>query len=205
MNSLDNDTILSLELLYWSVLSPEHDTVSIYVDFLSTRNLLSQQINKGYPNASILAVAANSSQDNLNSLLECNELENSTLLHKFENQNAFECSLNHHESDFFTLLFSDPGRRDLFFKNYLGFLDNDCDDALLEKYKTWGGYFLFDVLKPPAVEAIELGVKLLKNYGCVLNYELSRLKSGVTILQCVVKNFWWCGGKLISLISKGHS
>ena len=116
-------------------------------------------------------------------LLGCSEIKSSTLTNKFEDQCVFEYSLK--KLEFFCMLFSDSAKCDVFFAEYLGFEIEDSEERRNDKYQQWGGDILFTLLNNREYEALQLGLDLLRRYN-LLQYEISRTKDGVTLLQWVV-------------------
>ena len=192
----DDGTISELNLLYWSVISNSAQSVECCVDLLRKRNLLSTEINKQYPNATILHVMMDEEVMNDENaaliyrlLINCDELENGTLCHRFENRNLFDSTLSGDIGDPFLVLFNSTVRCDVFFMEYLGFKRGESEEKRIEKYRKWGGNILFNVIRMKSVDAVELGLRLLKSYDYILKYELSQInKHSKTLLQYAINN-----------------
>ena len=124
-------------------------------------------------------------------LLGCSEVESSAVTNKFEDKNVFEYSL--YQLDLFCKLFSNPVRCDWFIMEYLGFENEESEERRIEKYQQWGGDILFSLLnnrilgKEQDYEALELGVDVLRRYN-ILQYEISRIKDGMTLLHWVLEH-----------------
>ncbi|XP_075257760.1 uncharacterized protein LOC142349840 isoform X2 [Convolutriloba macropyga] len=190
LDSIDDGTISEVNLLYWSVQSDSVESVKLCVDLLRKRNLLSTEINKHYPNATILHVMMNqfvTKSDISRLLLNCDELEKCTVLCKFENKNIFEGTLSRVNGDFFLALFSNLDSCDLFFMGYLGFESGESEEDRIMKYRQWGGDILFNVIRMESVDAVELGLRLLKRYDHILKYEFSLInEDGKNLLQYAI-------------------
>ena len=111
-----------LNLLYWSILSGYLESVQCCLSFLRKRNLLSAEINKFYPNATIIHVlyaVRIRNKDFLELTPTFDQLEKSTLLHTFEAKNVFEDMFGERNARFFgknfVELFSSTARSDVFF------------------------------------------------------------------------------------------
>ena len=208
VNDLDDELLQRIDLLYWSVLSHDSTAVSHCIYIYRSRNLLPEELKKLYPNASILDVIARTASDQslytrrgcfaffdekqrdiLQMLLGCEEIEKKLLLNKFENKNLFEFSLNHLDDyeDLFLFLFSDSNRCDFFFRQGIGFEAEENEMERITKYEQWGGDILFSAVnKRKNVEAVTLGVVVLKRYGdYLLMHEFSRIRERKTLLQWV--------------------
>ncbi|XP_075264814.1 uncharacterized protein LOC142356963 [Convolutriloba macropyga] len=148
--------------------------------------MLSREINRRYPQATLFDIAVRQGpfsgrEEKFFLLLGCSEVKSSTLTNKFEDKNVFEYSL--FDSKLFCMLFADTDRCDLFFMDYIGFEIGDSEERRIEKYKQLGGNLLFH--EKIEYEALQLGVNVLRRYN-LLQYEFSRTKDGMTLLQWVV-------------------
>ncbi|XP_075261255.1 uncharacterized protein LOC142352974 isoform X3 [Convolutriloba macropyga] len=198
---VNDGTICALNLLYWCVVSVEHlgsdgGTTKKCIELLGKRNVLSHEINRRYPQATLFDILVRlrygrNRESKMDILLGCNEVESSTLTNKFEDKNVFEYSV--YQLDLFCKLFSNRVRCDWFFMEYLGFENEESEERRVEKYKQWGGDILFSLLnnrilgKEQDYEALELGVDVLRRYN-ILQYEISRIKDGMTLLHWVLEH-----------------
>ena len=177
LDSVHRRAVPELNLLYWSVLSRSETSLSLCLDLLNERHLLSTEKNKGYPNATILHLlyAHNRHEEILKAILNGKQLKKSTFLRKFEGKNAFEL-INFNRSTEFLAWFSDEDRSDLFFMEHVGFQRGESEKSRIEKYKKWGVNILCRTIQMDKVDAVKLALKVLKRYQYVLNYEFSLIK-----------------------------
>ena len=186
-DSVDNKKLSELNLLYWSVLSKSVESVNCCIDFLGKRNLLQSEINKGYPNATILHLSVKEDTNDIFDLVlnyQDIEIEKRTFLEKFEYKTVFDLVIGENGSpETFLTLLSDVKWPNIFFMDYIGFERGESEERRIEKYKKWGGNILFSLIRRKNAVAVDMGVKVLKRYSYVLEYELSRKEHGNTILQ----------------------
>ena len=215
---LDDETVLKLNLLYWSVVSQNAHSVSECIEFLRKRNLLTIEVNKKYPNATVFDLAirlkdSNNRNQILQILLGVKENEKSTLLNKFDDQNIFEYSLDFRfSSEAFLLLFSDHEltttekcrkvalsneRCDAFFMDFLGFVVGESQARRIEKYKIWKGDILFNAVKMDNLKAFLLAIDILKRYNYIFDYELKGIKNNKTLLQAAILRAFAFSGKCL--------
>ncbi|XP_075257379.1 uncharacterized protein LOC142349588 isoform X3 [Convolutriloba macropyga] len=190
--AIDDKMLAECNVLYWSCLSQQISSVSTFTHELRRRNLFSCELNKRYPNATIIDVVARTSNgvnnDILKFLLECPELKMGTLLHKFEDKNVFEYILANGSFEMFGLMFGKAERCDIFFMECIGFETGESEVARLEKYQKWGGDILFRIVSMSTYhqKAVEVAVQVLKRYEHLLQFEFSRTRDGRTLFQQVL-------------------
>ncbi|XP_075253758.1 uncharacterized protein LOC142345554 isoform X2 [Convolutriloba macropyga] len=193
---VDDVTISALNLLYWCAVSYEYSdagTTKKCIQLLRKRNVLSQEINRRYPQATLFDIVVEKQRsyynwrrgEKLDILLCCSEVESSTLTNKFKDLNFFEYSLC--KLDLFHKLFSDSVRCDWFFMEYLGFENGESEERRIEKYQQWGGDILFTLLRRGEdYETLRLCLDVLRRYN-LLQYEISLTKDGLTLLHLFLR------------------
>ena len=96
--SLDDTTVASLNSLYWIVMSNDEDVISKWIDYLYKRGLLSSEVNKTYPNATIFHLLLDRYEDPYElvvHLLQQNVVRGSTLLTAFKGRHVLHLMMEH--------------------------------------------------------------------------------------------------------------
>ena len=182
---LDDRTVSGLNLLYWSVMSGDHNSLSNFVDYLTKRDLLSEEVNKTYPNATLFHLLAKreSRMSIYEKLLQCNTIEESILMTEFNSETVFDLIAEHPSENVKSLFLTKPGIDDTFLSKYLQF--GIGSEKTKEKlYSCWRDNFTKICNNTSVYEAI-----LLFKQACgqhirhVLNYEISRVMQFYAFLR----------------------
>ncbi|XP_075255768.1 uncharacterized protein LOC142348340 isoform X2 [Convolutriloba macropyga] len=138
VHSLDDTTLAGSNSLYWSVMSNDKNVISDWIEYLSKRGLLSNEVNKTYPNATIFHLLLRRFKypyELLVHLLQKNVVRGSTLFVAFKKHHVLHLMMEHESGRISSLPSTSGVLCGIFVK---GAFDSKEDrENQIEMYRLW--------------------------------------------------------------------
>ena len=138
VDSLDETTLAGLNSLYWTVMYNDKNVISDWIDYLTKRGLLSNEVNKTYPNATMFHLLFHRFWDpygHLVHILQKNVVRGSTLFVAFKGHHVIHLMMEHESGRISSLPSTNGVLCDIFVK---GAFDSEKDrENQIEMYRLW--------------------------------------------------------------------
>ena len=139
VDSLDVTTLVGSNSLYWSVMLNDKNVISDWINYLSNRGLLSNEVYRTHPNATIFHLLLSRSEEDpyglLVHLLQENVVRKYTLLTEFKGRHVIHLMMEHKSERIRSLVSTSKFLYDTF--NQAAFDSEKDREKQIERYQMW--------------------------------------------------------------------